>query len=133
MTRQRHDAGDTKFGEWLRSQKSLASVWFDAENLDYIWFAYRSGHIMLIEEKCFMGKPSLAQRDTHGIVHQALEYACSRIPFKRELKGRTSSIKYHGYHILQFENTGPQDGKIYWDGQEISELGLIDWLRFYNP
>jgi hypothetical protein len=108
----------------------LPSAQFDAENLDYIWFAYRDGNLMLIEEKKYGAKQTPAQRDTHGIIHQALKFACARRNFERLYPGRTKSIRYHGYHIITFENTNPQDGKIWWDKEEIDEEELVRKLRF---
>lgn len=131
MTRKRYDKKDTPFGAWLRIQKDVSSAWYDAENLDYIWFQYRTGRLMLLEEKRHMGRQTTAQRDTHGIVDQALRFACEHgYSFKRVWKSRPKKITYYGYHIIKFEQTNPLDGKTFINGIEVSVEDLRRFLKF---
>jgi hypothetical protein len=37
---------------------------------------------------------------------------------------------YCGLHIIQFENTNPEDGKTFWNGDEISRDEMIAILKF---
>jgi len=159
MTRQRNDDKSTEFGLWTRGQlpdqkidvisidsiiRRTPNIMFtdnmlspenavacDSENLDYIWFAYDECKIMLLEEKRFNGKQSFPQRDTHGIIHQALEFACkSRLEFKRESPSKNGPIEYFGYHLIQFENTNPEDGWVKIDNIEVASEQLLAFLRF---
>lgn len=141
-TRSRKDDGDTPFGGWLRAHPELDSRkhGFDAENLDYIWFQYTRGKLMLIEEKMHGAHSHAAQQDTHGIVHQALAYACANTTFERIYAGRSARIKYYGYFCIRFENTCPSDGRItisrliHTDGldytREVTEDELLAFLKF---
>ncbi len=106
MTRQRNDNHSTEFGLWLRRQKDINSSRYDAQNLDFVWFAYRSGWILLLEEKRYNSKQSFSQKDTHNIIHQMLELASGRI--FDTVKGRRR-ISYKGYFLIQFEKTNPDD------------------------
>lgn len=132
MTRQRDDDKSTEFGLWLREQPELDSrrFTFDAENLDYIWHDYANGKIMLIEEKRYGAQPSYAQQDTHGIVDQALTFACEWGLFKRLNPRRPREIQYYGYHVIRFERTSPEDGWIEVDGVRVTPEQLTRFLRF---
>jgi hypothetical protein len=120
MTRQRHDKHGTEFGLWLRKQDELDSKHgYVATNLDYIWENYKTGDWMLIEEKRHMAKMTFSQRRQLERVHKALMHS--------RLRGQ-----YRGIHLLQFENTSPDDGKIFWDNKQIDKSELINILRFQS-
>lgn len=38
--------------------------------------------------------------------------------------------RFYGFHILIFENTNPEDGKIFIDGKEASKDDLMEFLQF---
>lgn len=115
MTKKRYDDHSTEFGLWLRNQKELDSkLGFIVTNLDYIYRNYKTGHFMLIEEKRYGKEPLLYQKQTFEIIHKL----CQNHP------------KYRGFHLIVFENTSPEDGKIYLDNKEISKQELIDFLSF---
>jgi len=115
MTRQRNDAHSTEFGLWLRQQKSIDSLYgFVATNIDYVWENYKTGDWMLIEEKRYGRDISYPQRIAFNRIHGLC-------------KGDT---KYHGMHLLVFECTSPDDGKIWLDRREIDSHELIAFLMF---
>lgn len=114
MTRQRYDKHSTEFGLWLRNQSEIDSkLGFVATNIDYIWENYKSGYWMLLEEKRFMGEPSYAQKKQ----------------FKKLYHNIKKDNLFKGFHFVQFENTSPEDGKIYLDRKEISKERLIYFLK----
>jgi hypothetical protein len=41
-----------------------------------------------------------------------------------------SDKNYKGVHLLVFEKTNPEDGKIFWNHKEISKADLIKKLKF---
>jgi len=41
-----------------------------------------------------------------------------------------ASEQFHGFHLLVFENTSPEDGRIWLDKNEISKDDLIAFLQF---
>jgi hypothetical protein len=130
-TRKRKDEGDTPFGAWMRDHDELDSkvVGFDAENLDYIFFLYKQGYLRLIEEKWgYNNFPTFAQHDTHGLVSQMCQFACSHPDFEAK-RARTGKIVYGGYHLLQFENTNPEDGGVRLNGMPITKEQLIQFIQ----
>lgn len=115
MTRQRYDNHSTEFGLWLRQQAQLDSKFgYQATNLDYIWGNYKTGDWMCIEEKRYGADVSLAQRQLFGRLNKAIKEA----------------DRCHGVHLLQFENTTPDDGRIYWNRVEITKDELMNLLKF---
>jgi hypothetical protein len=132
LTRQRNDNHSTEFALWLRGQlfnqnideiKCIDSAQgFINTNIDYLWENYNTGDWMLIEEKRFMSQCRFSQAEQFKNFSQKLRNAV-----KKDYDGFS---KYHGFHLIQFENTSPDDGKIYLDHKEISKLELIDFLQF---
>ena len=95
------------FSLWLRNLASpLDSSNFDNENLDYIWFCYRPGWLITIEEKTHAGFSTTAQQDTHHIVEQLLTLASGNILQTWRGKRR---IEYRGHFIIRFSHTNPDD------------------------
>ena len=118
MTKQRYDVHSTEFGLWLRKQKELdSSQGFIATNIDYVWRNYKTKKWILIEEKRYMSKPAFYQEEIFNL----LKYVCSK------------DNNYNGFYLIQFENTSPDNGRIYLNHQEITKEKLIKFLRFENP
>ena len=114
-TRKRNDSHGTEFGSWIRDVERVSSrLGYIATDLDYVWQNYKTGHIMLIEEKRMMGRLTYAQSQT----------------FKELDEFFKSNTMYRGFHLLQFENLSPDDGAIFWDGVQISPDELVDKLQF---
>jgi hypothetical protein len=112
----------TAFSLWLRAlPHPFTSATYDNENLDYIWFAYKAGWLITLEEKTRNGSSSPAQRDTHGVIAQML--ALSSGKEIETMRGRRK-IDYRGHYIIQFENTSPDDGEIKINGVVASVEGL---------
>lgn len=128
MTRQRQDDHSTEFGLWLRRLKPpLSSANYDAENLDYIWFNYRQGWFITIEEKRFDAKATKAQLDTHGIVSQMLMMSSGR---EVETMRGVRPIFYRGHYCIAFENTNPEDSAwIKINGEQSSQEELLETLK----
>lgn len=114
MTRKRNDNCSTQLGLWLREQKDIdSSLGFVATNIDYLWRNYKTGKWMLIEEKRFMAKVKPWQQEIFNL----LTWCCKKHP------------KFKGLHIIQFEKTSPEDGRIFLDGHEITKRDLIEFLK----
>ena len=107
----------TPFSLWLRDQSEISSnksQGFVTTNIDYMWFNYKNNQWMLIEEKRHGAKVSWSQRQQFRVI----DAACR------------NDKNYHGMHLLVFENTTPEDGKIYLNHVEIDKDTLISFLRF---
>jgi len=99
----------TPFSQWMCKLKyPLSSRNFDSENLDYIWFHYREGWLVTIEEKRYGARSTSAQQDTHNIVAQMLERSSGE-RFKT-WRG-TRPIEYRGHYIIRFSKTTPDDSE----------------------
>lgn len=115
MTRQRNDNHSTEFGLWLRQQKEIDShLGYVTSNIDFLWTNYKTGQWMFIEEKRYMSDVTYPQKQMFAKLHRA----CSDEP------------GYEGFHILRFERTNPDDGRIYLNDIEIDVYQLIAFLRF---
>jgi hypothetical protein len=133
-TKRRRDNGDTPFGAWMRLHPELDSrrVQIDIENLDYAPFLYVRGYLRILEEKQgYQNFPNFAQRDTHGVIDQALRFALSHPEFlaERMSPNRTKQITYGGYHLIQFERTNPADGGVRLNGMPIDDQHLLHFLQ----
>ncbi len=133
-TRSRGDNGDTPFGKWLRTHPELDSriTGLDVENIDYTLFLYIRGYLRLIEEKMkYDNFSTLAQRDTHGVLDQICQFACSHPDFtaKRAIAGRVEKITYGGYHLVQFEKTNPDDGGVRLNGMPVTKEQFLLFLQ----
>ena len=119
MTIKRSDSHSTEFGLWLRDQPEIDSkLGYLATNIDYVWRNWRTGEWMFIEEKRYKSPIKTWQKKTFFAVHRAIR-----------------DLKYKGFWCLFFENTNPEDGKM-WLGRlgenvfEITKQELLDFLRF---
>lgn len=137
VTRQINFETGTPFGLWMRKQNEIDSrrCGLSIQNLDYVIHRYSFPSceaVMLVEEKTHSGKQSYAQRSTHGLIDQALRLADRKMV--KTSRGQMKELRYCGYHILTFENTTPDNGRMWWDGQLIDRELLLKVLRFaVNP
>ncbi len=115
MTQKRRDDHSTEFGLWLREQSEIDSnLGFIATNIDYVWQNYKTDKWMIIEEKRYGRQPKFYQKKILDLLRWCGEY----------------HPKFYGVHILIFENTNPDDGKIFWDGKQITRTELLNILSF---
>jgi hypothetical protein len=97
MTRPRNDQHSTEFGLWLRNQREIDSkLGYIATNIDYKWENYKTGQWMFIEEKRHGSYPAFSQHKQFRMLDDA----------------QTDS-NYCGFWLLSFENTSPDDGRIW--------------------
>lgn len=91
----------------------------------------RTGCLMIIEVKRYMAKPSTVQSFTYQILdHCFIKSNGDRITLQGRDKPVSFQLKYQGYHLLQFEKTTFEDGRVYFDNKEVTEKDLIDILSF---
>lgn len=124
--------GATQFSDWLRSLPGpYTSANYDCQNLDFIWFQYRQGWFITMEEKRHSARSTAAQADTHSIVAQLLATASGTTvgTFRGE-----RPIEYRGHYVLRFENTGPQDSAYIFINERLADndtlLELLHTGRF---
>jgi hypothetical protein len=115
MTQKRRDDHSTEFGLWLREQPEIDSgLGFVAINIDYVWQNYRTGDWMIIEEKRYGRQPKFYQERILDMLNKCGGH----------------DPRFHGTHILVFENTNPEDGNIFLDGKQITKTELLMFLSF---
>lgn len=115
MTRPCRNGGGTDFSNWLRKQPEIDSkVGYNTTDIDFVWEDYKADYFMLLETKEYMAEVTFSQRKLFNRLHNALQ----------NING------YKGYHLLQFEKTSPENGKIYLDRKEITKAELIKFLQF---
>lgn len=123
MTRKRNDGHSTEFGLWLREQHEIDSaLGFVTTNLDYIWENYKTGKWMYIEEKRHGCTPTFSQAKQFVHVDKCV-----------------LDENYCGFYVLIFENTSPDDGRIWLyginhrlDRREITREQLLAFLRDFR-
>lgn len=99
----------TEFSDWLRSRDGyLSSVNYSNQNLDYIWHNYRQNWFITIEEKRYGAHSSEAQKDTHGMVAQLLQYS-SGCPIINSVRNKEVRTEYRGHYEITFSQTSPDD------------------------
>jgi hypothetical protein len=104
---QEEATASTPFSDWMRAlPPPFTSANYDNENLDFIWFHYRQGWLITIEEKRYGARSTVAQLDTHHIIEQMLTNG-SAAPVGT-MRG-VRPIEYRGHYQVVFENTTPAD------------------------
>jgi hypothetical protein len=118
MTQERRDGGSTEFGLWLRRQPEIDSnLGYIASNIDYVWKNWKADTFMLIEEKRYGWAPKHYQWKIYEHIDSLL----------------AGSKGYYGFHLLIFENTNPDDGKVWLDGDYITSGDLVEFLQYNKP
>lgn len=118
MTQLRRDEHGTEFSNWLRVQPEIdSSKGYVATNIDYVWSDYKRNLWMLIEEKRYGYHPSFYQKRLFSHIDRLVK----------------TDINYKGFHVLIFERTNPDDGRIYLDDKIITHDDLIEFLQFKKP
>ena len=114
MTRPRFDSHSTEFGLWLRNQKDIDStLGYVTTNLDYIWKNYNTGKWLLIEEKRHRADITYSQKKIFDSLNQILK----------------KDPSYLGLYLIVFENTSPEDGKIWINKKESTKEELFYLLK----
>jgi hypothetical protein len=135
MTQQRRHANDNRdFSDWLRDCKELESnkVGLSIMDIDYVPLhrvvydddkTKSTKYFMFIEVKIKMGQPSKSE---HGEIVNISNHMRG-CPVVTDKHGKSV---WCGYHLIQFENTTPDNGKIFLDGNEISREEFINFWAF---
>lgn len=115
MTQKRRDDHSTEFGLWLRNQKEIdSSLGYVTTNIDYVWTNYKTGQWMFLEEKRYNHKPPFYQERIFKMLGNVAKH----------------DPNFCGFHVIIFEKTSPNDGKIYIDGNAVSKEELLKFLQF---
>ncbi|MGI0081047.1 MAG: hypothetical protein ACRECH_15670, partial [Nitrososphaerales archaeon] len=112
---------ETDFSIWVRNQSELESNKYRLSIHDRDWVIergidprYGQALAMIIEEKTRLAQVPLQQLAMLRKFHEMC----------------MSDLRWRGSHILQFENTSPENGRIYLDGSRLDTEELIKFIRF---
>ena len=121
MTRQEFtNERSLEFSRWIRKYLPDSMTGFCVGNLDWILWNWKKKVLMIVEEKTHLGKVNVwHDRLMKEVFCPALQDFCIK-----------NNIEFKGYHVIKFENTSPEDGKIYLDGIEIDKDILISLFGF---
>ena len=109
-----------EFSKWIREYLPDSSTGFCVCDLDWVMFNVLTKELILLEEKTRNGQVANWFRLLiRNVIHPALKEYCPK-----------HGIKYYGFHLIQFENTSPIDGEIYFDYKKIDVQKLIKILSF---
>jgi len=108
------------FSGWIRTHLPDSSTGYCVGNQDWIYYNWAQKKLMLAEEKTRGAEVSKwFALFIRTIMHPALKEYCAKI-----------GIDYRGYHLIQFEHEGPEDGKIFFDRKEVTSEKLARILSF---
>jgi hypothetical protein len=107
---------DLRFSQWIRrelpdSRRDGLTV-FD---VDFVLRNYKTERLAFIEVKCKRRRPEIAQRLTMTLLDSIMQLGTPHVG---------GNWKYVGYWLLQFENTMPDDGRVWIDDYEVTEQEL---------
>lgn len=83
---------------------------------------------MLVEIKCKQRQVKPHQKRTFTILHKLIKAGLKANDNFVKINDIDIKLFYYGFHLLQFENTAPGNGLIYWNYNQITEKELIDRL-----
>ena len=110
---------DLAFSNWIRENLPNPKQGMTVTDLDFIFNDYKQKKILLAEIKTRNAPIKTHQRKTFEVLHKAL------------LKGfKDEDYTYCGTHLIQFENTNPEDGEIYINGLLVTRFEFIAFLSF---
>ena len=116
-TEERTGFREEGFSRWIRANlpSSLPPSCFTVFDVDFVLRNYKTERLAFIEVKCKRRKPEIAQRLTMTLLDSIMQLGTPRVG---------GNWKYVGYWLLQFENTMPDDGKVWIDDIEVTEQEL---------
>lgn len=107
-----------KYNDWIRQNLPDSDSGYLVSDLDFVIENWKTKNIMLLEVKTNNVDMAKGQQILFSNIDEWIK------------KGISDNWTYHGFHLLQFEKTSPDDGKIYFDKNEISKEDLISILQF---
>lgn len=147
----KQSSAETAFGRWMRAQSQLDSrdciVRTDTDHTILRYRTRKDGRdyklVFNLEVKEWGSYPDPSQKEILAINHAFTirkgknmhGHPTQTAQWIRLPNGNRARVRHYGYHLLQFEQTGPEDSAwIRWDKKEITEDQLLKLLRFdLNP
>jgi len=105
-----------EFSGWIRKNLPDSSFGFLVTDLDFILYNYNTKKIILLEIK------------THNALLKYWQQSIFRQLAKWIKQGIDNEWLFLGFHIIRFENTFFNDGKVYLDNIETTEENIKNFL-----
>jgi hypothetical protein len=125
MTKPEHTGyRELRFSQWIRDNlpSSRRPSCFTVFDVDFVLRNYSSNRLALLEVKCKGRKPEGGQKLTMELIDEIMRLGTAA---RNDHYGiRSMQWTYCGYWTLQFENTMPDDGRIWLNGHELTEEQL---------
>lgn len=112
----------SKLSKWIRINCPDSNTGFLVSDIDFILINKKTKSMMCIEEKCF-------DRDVDFWFHKSVKYI---VASALNDWCKNNGWCFKGFNIIQFENTGPDDGMIKFNGQIVKVDTLKEKLSMYN-
>lgn len=107
-----------EFSRWIRENLPDSQTGLCVTNIDWVFYNWRTKKLMLCEEKTHMAKLSKwFEMLISYVIEPALRAFC-----------RYHAIQYKGYHLIQFDGTSPDDGKIFVNGKLMDKKAFTSWI-----
>lgn len=120
MTRQEQSGTrDLQFSGWIRHNLPDSGKGYLVTDIDFNIFNYKTKDRMLIEVKQHGSQMQTWQRREYEDLARWIGQGCEK-----------DGWHWHGAHVIVFEGTNCQDGKIFLDGKAVTEAELIKFLSF---
>lgn len=107
-----------EFSNWVRQNLPDSSSGYMVSDLDFILYNYKTKKLKLLEVKTRGSRMPEFQR----CIFRDLSHWITR--------GIDGGWQYLGFHLLVFEKTSFDDGRVYLDGKEVTEAELVRKLSF---
>lgn len=112
---------DLGFSGWVRTALT-SERGFTAFDIDFVFRDYVRRRMQIVEVKTRGGNLSVLQKIA---LPEIAKIFAAGIAAGAPEPGWT----WCGFHELKLENTTPKDGQIWWDGELVSEIDLIQLLE----
>ena len=122
LVRQEHTGKrNLDFSGWIR-RNLTGREGYTVFDIDFVFRDYRRKLLQIVEAKTFRGKLTYLQERVIPDIDSIFEAGISA--------GKPEAgWRWMGYHVVRFENTSPENGRIIWDGKEITREKLIELLE----
>jgi hypothetical protein len=104
--------------DWVRAKLPDSKLGYMVSDFDFILFNYKSKKIIFIESKTFNKQIATWQRKLFTMLNRWLK------------NGTDDGYTNFGFHLVTFQNSSFEDGKVYFDNKEVTESELINKLSF---
>jgi hypothetical protein len=107
---------DLTFSQWIKDNLPDSNAGYYVSDIDFVLYDTVTTRCMLVESKQYGKTMASWQRLLYDRLSSWL------------IRGKDKGWEFYGYHVVTFENTNFDDGKVKFDGKEVTEQELIDYL-----